>query len=42
MSPGQLGGKRAFITDYEIYDQRTANSQDAQVEIHIGLMPASK
>jgi predicted transcriptional regulator YdeE len=42
MSPGELGGKRAFITDYEIYDQRTANSQDAQVEIHIGLMPASK
>ena len=42
MSPGDLGGKRAFITDYEIYDQRTSNSQNAQVEIHIGLTPASK
>jgi predicted transcriptional regulator YdeE len=41
MSPGELGGQRAFITDYEIYDQRSANSQDAQVEIHIGLVPAS-
>ena len=42
MSPGELGGKRAFITDYEIYDKRTADPQNAQVEIHIGLMPASK
>jgi predicted transcriptional regulator YdeE len=42
MSPGELGGKRAFVSDYEIYDQRTRNPQNAQVEIHIGLMPASK
>lgn len=41
MSPGELGGQRAFITDYEIYDQRTANPQRAQVEIHIGLTPAA-
>ena len=42
MSAGELGGKRAFVTDYEIYDKRTEDSQNAQVEIHIGLMPASK
>ena len=42
MSPGELGGKRAFVTDYEIYDKRTENSQNAQVEIHIGLMAPSK
>jgi predicted transcriptional regulator YdeE len=42
MAPGDLGGKRAFITDYEIYDKRTADPQNAQVEIHIGLIPASK
>jgi predicted transcriptional regulator YdeE len=42
MSPGELGGKRAFVTDYEIYDKRTEDSQDAQVEIHIGLSSGSK
>jgi len=42
MSPPELGGKRAFITDYEIYDQRTENSQEAQVEIHIGLARAAR
>jgi len=41
MSPGELGGKRAFVTDYEIYDKRTADPQNAQVEIHIGLKPNS-
>jgi predicted transcriptional regulator YdeE len=40
MSPAELGGKRAFVTDYEIYDERSANRQSAQVEIHIGLAPA--
>jgi predicted transcriptional regulator YdeE len=42
MSPGELGGKRAFVTDYEIYDKRTENSQNAQVEIHIGLAAGSR
>ena len=42
MSAGELGGKRAFVTDYEIYDKRTENSRNAQVEIHIGLMAPSK
>ena len=42
MSPADLGGKRAFVTDYEIYDERSANPQHAQVEIHVGLRPDAK
>jgi predicted transcriptional regulator YdeE len=37
MSPTELGGKRAFVTDYEIYDARSANPAHAQVEIHVGV-----
>ena len=33
----ELGGPRAFVADYEIYDQRSADPNNAQVEIHIGL-----
>jgi predicted transcriptional regulator YdeE len=40
MQPAQLGGKRAFVTDYEVYDARSANPQQAQVEIHVGLQPS--
>lgn len=35
----ELGGRRAFATDYELYDQRSADPQRAQVEIHISLKP---
>jgi len=38
-TPAQLGGPRAFVADYEIYDQRSADPNNAQVEIHIGLRP---
>jgi predicted transcriptional regulator YdeE len=31
------GSDRSYKTDYEIYDQRAANPNDAQVEIHIGI-----
>jgi predicted transcriptional regulator YdeE len=41
MPPAELGGKRAFVTDYEIYDARSADPQHAQVEIHIGLASKS-
>jgi predicted transcriptional regulator YdeE len=36
-TPEELGGRRAFITDYEIYDSRSADPQHTQVEIHLGL-----
>ncbi len=39
MSPEQLGGKRAFLTDYEVYDRRADDPKSAQVEFHIGLQP---
>jgi predicted transcriptional regulator YdeE len=41
MPPEQMGGKRTFLTDYEIYDQRSADQQHAQIEIHVGLKPSS-
>jgi predicted transcriptional regulator YdeE len=37
MSPTQLGGRRAFQADYEVHDQRAADPENAQVEVHIGL-----
>jgi predicted transcriptional regulator YdeE len=42
MQPAALGGKRAFLTDYEVYDARSINPQNAQVEIHIGLQAAAQ
>ncbi|HLY39595.1 MAG TPA: GyrI-like domain-containing protein [Terracidiphilus sp.] len=39
MTPEDLGGKRAFLTDYEVYDQRAADPHSAQVEFHIGVQP---
>jgi predicted transcriptional regulator YdeE len=33
----EMGGKRAFLTDFEVYDQRAADPQHAQVDIHIGV-----
>jgi predicted transcriptional regulator YdeE len=41
MSTVELGGRRAFVTDYEIYDQRSADPANAQVEIHIGVQQAN-
>jgi predicted transcriptional regulator YdeE len=35
--PKDLGHKRAFLTDYEVYDHRAADPANAKVEIHIGL-----
>ncbi len=31
------GGDRAYKADYEVYDERAANPQDAQVDVHIGI-----
>ncbi|HZQ23830.1 MAG TPA: GyrI-like domain-containing protein [Terriglobales bacterium] len=31
------GGDRAYHADYELYDQRAADPQNAQVEIHVGI-----
>ena len=39
LSPAELGGKRSFLTDYEIYDHRAADPASAQVEIYLALEP---
>jgi predicted transcriptional regulator YdeE len=33
----QLGGKRAYKTDFEVYDQRARNPQDSQIDIYVGV-----
>ncbi|HEX4485665.1 MAG TPA: GyrI-like domain-containing protein [Terriglobales bacterium] len=33
----QLGGVRAYATDFEVYDDRAQNPQAAQVDLYIGL-----
>jgi predicted transcriptional regulator YdeE len=37
MTAEEIGGKRAFLTDYEIYDHRAADPTSAQIEIRLGL-----
>jgi predicted transcriptional regulator YdeE len=37
MSPEELGGTRSFKTDFEIYDQRAADPQNAQIDVYVGL-----
>ena len=37
MSPMELGGSRSYKVDYEIYDQRAADPDNAQIEVHVGL-----
>jgi predicted transcriptional regulator YdeE len=34
---GSLGGDRAYKTDYEVYDKRATNPENAQVEVHVGV-----
>jgi predicted transcriptional regulator YdeE len=33
----QLGGARAYKADFEVYDQRSQNPQESQVDLYIGL-----
>jgi predicted transcriptional regulator YdeE len=37
MSPEELGGTRSFHTDFEIYDQRAADPENAQIDVYVGL-----
>lgn len=34
---GGLGGRRAYKADFEVYDQRTRDPQDSQVDIYVGI-----
>jgi predicted transcriptional regulator YdeE len=31
------GGRRAYKADFEVYDQRSQNPQDSQVDIYVGI-----
>jgi len=37
LSKSQLGGQRAYKTDFELYGPQAADPQNAQVQIHIGI-----
>ena len=37
MSPEKLGGTRSFHADFEIYDQRAADPENAQIDVYVGL-----
>lgn len=37
MQEKELGGKRAYQADFEIYDQRAMDPQNAVVDIYVGL-----
>lgn len=36
MTPEDLGGKRTYRADFEIYDQRAQDPQNSVVDIYIG------
>jgi predicted transcriptional regulator YdeE len=39
MSPEELGGNRNYQTDFEIYDARARNPQNAVFDLYIGIKP---
>ena len=39
MPAEELGGKRAFLTDYEVYGAKATNPYQAEVDIYLGLEP---
>lgn len=34
---GELKSKRAYLADYELYDQRSSNPETAQIDVFIGV-----
>lgn len=37
MNATDLGGERAYIADFEVYDERSQNPEDAVLDIYIGI-----
>lgn len=37
MNEAGLGGKRAYIADFEVYDQRSQNPKQTVLDIYIGV-----
>lgn len=38
MTPAELGGKRAYLADFEVYDQRASDPSRAIVDLYIGIL----
>ncbi len=38
MSPKELGGRRLYETDFEIYDERAADHQNIVLDVYIGIL----
>ena len=39
LQPSQLGGSRRFSADFEVYDERSLDPQNAEVDIYIAIKP---
>ncbi|CAN5273222.1 GyrI-like domain-containing protein [soil metagenome] len=37
MQPSDLGGERAYIADFEIYDERSSDHKNVTLDIYIGI-----
>ena len=37
MTSDDLGGERRYSTDFEVYDERAANPQNAVLDIYVGI-----
>ena len=37
MTPEDFGANRAYISDFELYDERALNPQSAILDIYIGI-----
>jgi predicted transcriptional regulator YdeE len=40
LSPEELGGERAYTTDFELYDERAADHQNVVLDLFIGVKPS--
>ena len=37
MSPEELGGRRSYLADFEVYDERASDPQQTTLDIYIGV-----
>ncbi|MBX3710142.1 MAG: AraC family transcriptional regulator [Gammaproteobacteria bacterium] len=42
MKPSDLGGKRSYIADFEIYDERSHDHQNVVLDIYVGINEENK
>lgn len=39
MTTSDMGGKRSYIADFELYDERAQDHQQVELDIYIGIQP---